>query len=716
MATRNLDLEKQRAGSSSDADTWSEAVQKNNENVDKLDEHDHTPGKGKPVPVGGLLIDEDLNFNNFSITNLKSLELSETSHSDALIGSFYKGVGSNRDKIYYKNSSGVSVELFSATPSDPQSVVTNVVAQILNLSSGSDLNDIGGTTPLASNHIYILLSGSSFTNTPGDFDTTLDHLFYVTTNGVQFIVPMNAIFYHKRSYSGGVWSAWTKSRVVKGVDYEADLADPNEPLKIPAQQNGLDKTLNKETVQAWIKKDELDAVDSLPDPSTKRLRDMVNYKGELYELVRSNLDPHIYRGVVAINGSFYGDNVFEWENDEPFNIRANLSKTVLGSSPPSQITIEVVIPGGKLYDETSISRLPASDTSTTYAYEKTPGDPGLEAGRLKEGDTFSVSFYSDGAKTQPLTVQSTDGNRWEIDKRDGFSGITVEKEGTILGSENSVSKLNYTGKGVTVAKSGNTATINVPHSTPKAQATLVNAVPTNPKVGDLIEPTVDNLTIPGGTILTAGRIGRSGERNNGIGFFGSVGSLDPENSEITGIVDYANDSQTGINIRDKLAVIGTETFISLSVTTENGTPVVYTLVSISGLNHYFKAQLPAGTDTHGDILVENTRYFVNVTKSGGVKVFPDVTLIKNIPYAWNGFTWEKHPIGRSDNDINNLIDERVVRSSLKSPTSPKDSSGNDISSGGGTWSKAEWNWDGTQAQYDALPSNVKNDPRFTFGV
>ena len=69
--TPNINLEKPVVGE----DTWSEAIEKRNRNDDKLDGHDHSNGKGVPVPTAGLNINENLSVNKKSITNIQALNL-----------------------------------------------------------------------------------------------------------------------------------------------------------------------------------------------------------------------------------------------------------------------------------------------------------------------------------------------------------------------------------------------------------------------------------------------------------------------------------------------------------------------------------------------------------------------------------------------------------------------------------------------------------------
>ena len=103
---------------------------------------------------------------------------------------------------------------------------------------------------------------------------------------------------------------------------------------------------------------------------------------------------------------------FQWEETPP-NIRVNLSRAVLGGSPPARIFIE--FHSGNIYAETGIVRASGSDTTTTYRYHHDPTEPAIPNG-VKVGDAFDVSFYTNATKTTALNIHST-SNRWEQDKR-----------------------------------------------------------------------------------------------------------------------------------------------------------------------------------------------------------------------------------------------------------------------------------------------------------
>ena len=197
---------------------------------------------------------------------------------------------------------------------------------------------------------------------------------------------------------------------------------------------------------------------NLPDTTGYSIGDIINVKGELYELVAGDQQRNVYRGVIEDRaGNLLGDDTFEWETS-PANIRVNLSRAVLGGSPPARIFIE--FHSGNVYAETGIVRASGSDTTTTYRYHHDTSEPAIPSSGLSVGDTFDVSFYTNATKTTPLNIHST-SNRWEQDKRGDITGISIKDGGTLEGTANSVTGLNFTtGLNVTRAKGSNEVNIS----------------------------------------------------------------------------------------------------------------------------------------------------------------------------------------------------------------------------------------------------------------
>lgn len=79
-----------------------------------VDSHDHTAGNGKAIPISGITINADLDFQGYALTNLKRLALSSQSSSLASVGnknSIYVKDG----ELYYISAGGVNVQITSGT-------------------------------------------------------------------------------------------------------------------------------------------------------------------------------------------------------------------------------------------------------------------------------------------------------------------------------------------------------------------------------------------------------------------------------------------------------------------------------------------------------------------------------------------------------------------------------------------------------------------------
>ncbi len=76
--------------------------------MEDIDAHDHTSGKGVQVPSAGLNINADLTFNSNAATSLTFLGLEAQDSAPSTNLSVYVD---NSNDLYYKNSSGTSVQL-----------------------------------------------------------------------------------------------------------------------------------------------------------------------------------------------------------------------------------------------------------------------------------------------------------------------------------------------------------------------------------------------------------------------------------------------------------------------------------------------------------------------------------------------------------------------------------------------------------------------------
>jgi hypothetical protein len=82
----------------------------NNQAFAVIDAHNHTPGNGSPIPSNGISINQDLAFNNFNATLLRSTRFTDQVSPLALItdvGCLYIAGGN----LYYNNQIGQQVQI-----------------------------------------------------------------------------------------------------------------------------------------------------------------------------------------------------------------------------------------------------------------------------------------------------------------------------------------------------------------------------------------------------------------------------------------------------------------------------------------------------------------------------------------------------------------------------------------------------------------------------
>lgn len=134
-----------------------------------IDSHDHTTGKGVPIPSNGLNINNDLPFNGFNATQFRSVRFTSQSAPLSLpadLSSLYVSQGN----LFYNNSTGQQVQITSGAALDATSI-------------GGIGGDYATSTAL---EFYTSLS-STFTfwsanNVPANIDTGAITIRQVTTS------------------------------------------------------------------------------------------------------------------------------------------------------------------------------------------------------------------------------------------------------------------------------------------------------------------------------------------------------------------------------------------------------------------------------------------------------------------------------------------------------------------------------------------------------
>lgn len=81
--------------------------------LETVDEHDHSSGKGVQIKTAGININADLSYNDFRLTDVKSVklqdDLSATLTGATNAGSIYQ----YNNNLYFTNGSGIAIQLTS---------------------------------------------------------------------------------------------------------------------------------------------------------------------------------------------------------------------------------------------------------------------------------------------------------------------------------------------------------------------------------------------------------------------------------------------------------------------------------------------------------------------------------------------------------------------------------------------------------------------------
>ena len=173
----------------------------------------------------------------------------------------------------------------------------------------------------------------------------------------------------------------------------------------------------------------------------------------------------------------------------------------------------------------------------------------------------------------------------------------------------------------------------------------------------LIKP-LENLTVRGGAVLTAAEATGSAaglytgyliDAVYSVGT-GDLGNLAPPNANLRGLLSYST-AHVAAAYQNKTVVSVNAGYTPTRVYI-NG--VSYNVTNIASTNDYTLN----GVD--GSLLKPGKMYYVNIETTGGVRLYPDITLTSGREYIWNGLFWVETTSGKTDAQVNALIDARVA--------------------------------------------------------
>ena len=195
------------------------------------------------------------------------------------------------------------------------------------------------------------------------------------------------------------------------------LGDANEVLAVAADGNSLRFVPQASGGGGGGSSDELSSRAALPAVAGFSAGDIVNRGGDLYELLASTdatnelAEAFAPVGTVGLPANYVGSPAFHWDADPPGNVRAYLSKAVLGMNPPATIYAHVQAQSG-INDDTKLTRSSGSDTATSYAYFRASDGGKLPVSDATNpvGGAFVVRFFTDALGTAPQAVHNA--ARW----------------------------------------------------------------------------------------------------------------------------------------------------------------------------------------------------------------------------------------------------------------------------------------------------------------
>lgn len=155
--------------------TWGDTL---NAGMNVVDAHDHTPGKGVPVPSSGVTVVEDLSMEGYSLISTEKVTLVD--HGSGLSGASNRlSVNAANGDLYWSNGSGTAVQITDGTS-------LNAAAIANPLPVGGVMQYAGTSAPTG----WFICNGAAVSRTTyADLFAVIGTLFGVGDGSTTFNIP-----------------------------------------------------------------------------------------------------------------------------------------------------------------------------------------------------------------------------------------------------------------------------------------------------------------------------------------------------------------------------------------------------------------------------------------------------------------------------------------------------------------------------------------------
>lgn len=252
MFTPNLNLELPVIGVSTGPE-WGSAI---NQNLEVIDTHNHTPGRGRPIPIEAVEFSGNLNLNSQNINNSRTIRFNNSLSAIPATGDDQRALYVKDGELFFNDQSGNEVRMTLSGAVDvaatgaiqaltaPASAVYDGVEGLFTFSQNTDFRAdmaIGSlflADPLVQNSKTITLKTPASASIAVPFDITLPGQVAPGNNSV-LIGDVNAMLQFSPILVPG--SAPTENNTIVKADQSGQIG--YTPLKAPTSTPASNNTI-----------------------------------------------------------------------------------------------------------------------------------------------------------------------------------------------------------------------------------------------------------------------------------------------------------------------------------------------------------------------------------------------------------------------------------------------------------------------------------------